>query len=52
MGQLPSEVLLVETVVRYDHNAGEGPVQLSLRPKGVVAPDYCEFLPDDAVDIR
>jgi len=36
-----------DTLVQYDCGAEHGPVQLSLRPKGLTVAQHREFLPDD-----
>ena len=40
-----------DTLVQFDCGAERGPVQLSLRPKGLAVVQHREFLPDD-VEIR
>ena len=47
-----SQFTVGDTLVRYDHDAATGPVQLSLLPKGATAAVHREFLPPDSVEIR
>ncbi len=52
MRKLLSQFTVGDTLVQYDCWAECGPIQLSLRPKGLAVTPHREFLPADAVEIR
>ena len=47
-----SQFTVGDTLVQFDCGADRGPVQLSLRPKGLPAAKHREFLPEEGVEIR